>query len=322
MRLNEPNVFKVRLHTVTLNRSVGPVRVMCTGDWHVSPIVNEHQFEFLKEAIAETGPDVIILQGDLVDSPVELKRDSSLEKLERELSLCASMAPTVMVLGSHDFMTPTQPPVDMFDKVLPIWKDLCKRCGVQLLMDEWAVFDGIRIFGSFQDIRCMRKDLTSKTLLTDKHFDNPEGFLACLKDARRKIQKGLPKNRVSGGDEASSSGDTSEVLWFASHAPLINDEVIRVLEPFDIVSFGHTHGGIVPLGLDEAFEKAGLHFGLVSPNRKPFPRRVRGMMPISDSTMMLVNPGMIATHFCVSKPLQNLNFLKAAEVSVVQVNGK
>lgn len=304
MRLNEPNVFKVRLHTVTLGREVEPVRVMCTGDWHVSPIVSEQQFEFLKEAIAEADPDVIILQGDLVDSPVELKRESSREKLERELSLCSSMAPTVMVLGSHDFITPTRPAKNMLDVVLPVWKKICKECDVQLLMDDWFVSDGIRIFGSFQDERCMYAESS------EKHVNNADGFLACLKEAAREIKKGLPKEKGS------------EVVWFASHAPIISDEIINVLEPFDIASFGHTHGGIVPLGLDEVLEKAGLHFGIISSDKKLFPRRVRGMMPISDSTMMLVNPGMIATHFCVPKWLQNMNFLKAAEVSVVQVNGK
>lgn len=304
MRLNEPNVFKVRLHKVNLSRKVAPIKVMCTGDWHVSPIVTENQFEFLKEAILKGDPDVIVLQGDLVDSPVELKRDSSLEKLKRELKLCSAAAPTVMVLGSHDFITPTNPAKNMHDEVVPIWKEICKECGVKLLMDEWFSTEKIRIFGSFQDERCMRE-----TDDPDKHYDNPEGFAKCLAEAADKIKKGLPKKR-------------DKVVWFASHAPLLNSDVINVLEPFDIASFGHTHGGIIPLGMDELMEKAGLHFGLVSANRGLFPRRVRGMMPISDSTMMLVNPGMIATHFCVSKWLQNLNFLKAAEVSVVDVSGE
>lgn len=304
MRLNEPNVFKMRLHKVTLRREVEPVKVFCTGDWHVSPIVTENQFKFLEEALTKAQPDVIILQGDLVDSPIELKRDTSLEKLMRELKLCSSFAPTVMVLGSHDFITPTRPANNMYDEVIPRWKKICKKCDVKLLMDEWFVTDKIRIFGSFQDERCMRR-----TDDPDKHYDNPEGFLKCLNEAAEKIEDGLAQDDFDG------------VNWFASHAPLMNKEVIEVLKPFDVASFGHTHGGIVPLFADEVFEKLGLHFGLVSPNQTPFPRRVRGAMPISDSTIMLVNPGMIATHFCVAKWLQNLNFLKAAEVSLVEVRG-
>ena len=75
----------------------------------------------------------------------------------------------------------------------------------------------------------------------------------------------------------------------------------------------------MPLGMDEIFGKFNLHFGLISPNHTPFPKRVRGAMPISETTTLVVNPGMIATHFCVPKWLQNLNFIKAAEVSLVEI---
>ena len=86
MKLNEPTVLKVRKYTVVSKKKVPEITVMITGDWHVSPIVTEQQADFLKEAIEVANPDVIILQGDLVDSPAELKRETSLEKLMGELT--------------------------------------------------------------------------------------------------------------------------------------------------------------------------------------------------------------------------------------------
>ena len=132
--------------------------------------------------------------------------------------------------------------------------------------------------------------------------------------------KCLLKNQKIIDDELEKKFDG--VTWFASHAPLLNDQVIEKLSSFDIASFGHTHGGIVPLGLDELFDKLNWHFGLISANHKPFPRNVRGVKAISDSTFLAVNPGMVGTHFCVSRPLQNMNFVKAAEVSVIELVGK
>ena len=335
MKLNEPNILKIRLHEVFLDRNISPVRVMLTGDWHISPIVSSQQLDFLKQAIAKAKPEMIILQGDLVDSPIELRRETSLKKLLLELRVCSQAAPTVLVLGSHDYITPTIPAKNMYDFAIPCWRKICKVCGVKLLMNEWFVHSPkLRIFGAFQDERCIIEEeiddggktgssrnakisesdnrIIRKEGHSDKRIaykDSPNGFLKCLNECNDIIDKELKKK--FGG-----------VTWFASHAPLLNDEVVEKLKPFDVASFGHTHGGIVPLGLDELFEKFDLHFGLISANHTPFPRNVRGAKPISDSTMLVVNPGMIATHFCVNKFLQNMNFIKAAEVSIVQLSSK
>lgn len=339
MKLSEPNVLKVRLHHVELGRPIPTqkMRVMLTGDWHISPIVSERQLEFLKDALRQARPDLIILQGDIVDSPIELRRETSLKKLLAELSACAKAAPTVMVLGSHDYITSTVPVKNMEDFALPFWKKVCKKCGVKLLINDWATFPGvlpgIRVFGAFQDEKCL---MSYKEEGSMRYEESPEKFLECLNKSRAVIEAGIKKADreareigVSAKAGMMAEADTTEepkklrdVLWFAAHAPFLNDEVVKRLEPFDFASFGHTHGGIVPLGLDEVFEKFGWHFGLISATHKPFPQRVRGVTPISNSTMLAVNPGMIATHFCVSKPLQNMNFIKAAEVSVIEIDNK
>ena len=302
MKLNEANVLKVRLHKIFLERQMEPLKVMVAGDWHISPIISEKQFDDIKEAVVQADPDVIILQGDLVDSPVELRRETSLKKLVRELKLCAAVAPTILVLGGHDYITPTKPPKIMLESSLHLWEKVCKRCGVQLLVNEWCEpVPGLKIFGQFQDPRCIVQENRDGEM---KYKDSPKGFLENLQDAEDEIKSGL---------------DEKSVLWFAAHAPLLNKEVIEQLRPFDVASFGHTHGGAVPLGLDEVFDRLHLHRGLISPDYLPLPRRARGVMPISDSTMLVINPGMVATHFCDPKFFQNLNFLKAAEISIIEL---
>ena len=302
MKLNEPNVLKVRLHKVFLDKNIQPLKVMVTGDWHISPIVSEKQLGHLKESIVQADPDVIILQGDMVDSPIELRRETSLKKLIHELKLCAGVAPTVLVLGSHDFITPTRPAKVMTAASVHIWKKICKRCGVKLLLNEWCdIAPGLRIFGAFQDARCSIIKNRKGELV---HKDMPGGFVKNLRDTEEKI---------------AAKSDFDGVTWFAAHAPLLSQEVIERLRPFDIASFGHTHGGVVPRGLDEIFDKLHLHFGFVSADKTPLPRKVRGIMQISDDTIMVVNPGMVATQFCAPKVLQSMNFIKAAEVSVVEL---
>ena len=301
MKLNEPTVLKVRQHTVIFDKKVPPVKVMTTGDWHISPIISSRQADFLKEAISVVKPDAIILQGDIVDSPMELKRDTSLKKLETELKICSKFAPTMLVLGSHDFITPTKPAHIMKDFSIPCWKEICKKCHVKLLMDEsYEPIPGVVFYGLFQDERTMIElDKTGQK----KHCDSASGFLAKIKEADFELDK-------------------TKVNWFISHAPLLDKRVARELSDFDILSFGHTHGGIVPRGLDEIFAKLNINGGLVSTSAKPFPRMVRGTKILNGDTLLLINSGMTGAQFCAPKLLQNLNFVKASEISVVEIKNK
>ena len=301
MKLNEPTVLKIREHVVNSQKKVPHASVMVTGDWHISPIISKRQAEFLQEAIETTKPDAIILQGDIIDSPAELKRETSLEKLTHELKLCSDAAPTMLVLGSHDFIMPTTPASLMKKSALPLWKKICDKCNVKLLLNEsFEPVPGIVFYGMFQDEKVV--------LGLDKnglpfHENSPESFLEALEKIDFKL-------------------DASKFNWFVSHAPLMSEGAIKKLSGFDILSFGHTHGGIVPRGMDEVFDKFGLTFGLISTKKRPLPSAVRGIKPVGDSTLMLINPGMTGAQFCAPKPLQNLNFVKAAEISVVKLVNK
>ena len=156
--MKEPAVCKVKKYRIL---SAEPIRektttVALTGDWHVSPMVSQKQGEFLKSRLAAIRPDVIILQGDMLDSPDGLDDKKLVAQLERELKICSQLAPTVMVLGNHDwcrpihrhfaslaeFMQHTAP-----DGVTAKWEALCERAGVKLLRDEWFEVQNVRIFG-------------------------------------------------------------------------------------------------------------------------------------------------------------------------------
>ena len=301
MIFEEPTVLKVRKHEVFVDRKITPVTVMVTGDWHISPIVSKAQFEFLEQAISVSRPDLIILQGDIVDSPVELKRETSTKKLIRELLLCSTSAPTVMILGSHDYVTPTRPAKLLSKFALPRWKKICEKCGVTLLMDEFFELPGIRVLGAFQDEKCT---LTYSKNGSLTHFDNTYEF----------------EKKLSQFDFSDLKLD--KVNWFVSHAPMVNKKVAEDLAGFDILSFGHTHGGIVPRGVDDIFDKIGVNFGFLAPTGKLFNSLARGTKFVGDGSLMLINPGMTGASFNAPRALQKMNDIKAAEISVVEIKSR
>lgn len=290
----EPTVLKVRQHEVFITRPINPLTVMVTGDWHISPAVSERQYGFIKEAISVCQPDLIILQGDMVDSPLELTRESSLRKLIRTLRLCSEAAPTALVLGGHDYVIPGSHARVMLEQALPRWQTICAKCGVRLLNNEWFELDGIRIYGMLQDEKCVMG--SSGTFV--KQDNSP--FTKML-------------------EKCDFEFDSSRLNWFAAHAPMVDAENLKLLDGFDVLSFGHTHGGIVPRGIDEVLEKTGTHRGIVSPNFLPFPANARGAMDLPNGAVMVVNPGMVGAQHNAPKAAQRLNFVKAAEVSVVKI---
>ena len=289
----EPNTLKVRLHQIRLNRDAKSLKVFLTGDWHISPIVSSQQTRFLTEALEQTKPDVIIIQGDLVDSPVELTRETTLKKLMRELKLCAKYAPTAVVLGNHDYITPIAPIEVRKESSLTKWNILCKKCGVNLLLDEWLDLPGIRIFGAFQEEDC----IVTKSPRTGKlrYHESPEAY-----------------EKKAEAEDFINNICSDKVNWFAAHIPLLTPKLLEKLNGFDVLSFGHTHGGIVPRGVDELLEKINVHGGFYSAGKKPFPRKVRGMWEEKKGGFVVINSGMVGTQFCAPRPLQRLNFLKAA----------
>ena len=290
MGLKETATYKVQRYFIRPEAKIkDKVSVAILGDLHISPIVSEKQNYEIYKHLVKIEPELIILQGDLLDSPTEFFDEGSVKKLKDTLNTCTRIAPTLMVLGNHDFIIPTEPAATM--DVIPLWQEICKECKVELLLDEWYETKDLRIFGFFQD-----KDFCIQE--NGERRDNPEAMEKKLADLKL-------------------DPDTDKINWFVSHSPAITRKTKHYLEHFDLLTFGHTHGGCVPIGLDAVMDKLNIHGGLVSPDKKPFPKVARGAKQITDETSMIINSGMIATHYSAKKPLQYLNFLKRGEITEI-----
>ncbi|MBQ7040722.1 metallophosphoesterase [Candidatus Saccharibacteria bacterium] len=297
MKLKEPLVLKTPIVQVFDGPLLATAAI--SGDWHISPIVSDNQLEMLKTAFSKIRPELIILQGDLMDSPTEFRRAESVEKLYKWFRLCMSFAPTVMVLGSHDYIEPRQSG-KVSQTALLGWQKVCEETGVKLLNDQWFETKHIQIFGMEQGPDYC---LTPK----NKHKNNPRVFELHLKEL---LKNGELKTK------------NHKARWFIAHAPDMTKAAEQILaENFDIASFGHTHGGCLPLGLDTVVDKAGGHGGLISATNRPLPSNVRGIKKIGNLTK-IINSGMVATQNCAPRPTHYLNFAKAAEVTFVKIGSK
>lgn len=296
MSLKETKFYTTKQYPLEVEAEAEePFRVALLGDLHISPIVSEKQcYAAYLELSKIEELELIIIQGDMVDSPTELYDTESVKKLTDTLKMCARIAPTVVVLGGHDIVIPRDPAVEM--DVIPIWKEVCEECGVKLLLDEWYETEHVAVFGLYQNAQFVFGK-------NRKRKDDPkvmERKLAELGESK-KLSREFP----------------GKVRWFAAHAPLLNRGGTRALADFQVASFGHTHGGCVPILIDSVMDRLGKNGGLVSPEKKPFPKMVRGRTTLPTGTELIINSGMIATHYSTSASLQYLNGLKKGEVTEV-----
>lgn len=227
-----------------------------------------------------------------MDSPKQFENPDSVQKLREWFTMCMTFAPTVMVLGSHDFIEPSKK--GLVDKnVTSNWQKICLETGVKLLNDEWFETEHVRVFGMLQGPDyCLTPE--------NKHKNNPLVFEKHL----RELDLNPPADKTN---------------WFVAHAPDMTKKAEEILaEKFDVASFGHTHGGCLPLGIDAVVDKAGGHGGIISPTKRPLPSNVRGVKKIGKMTK-IINSGMVAIQNCAPKVTQYLNFAKAAEVNFVKI---
>lgn len=308
MNFKKPTVCKTRVHKIP-GKGDEEITIALTGDWHVSPLVGTEQLEFLRSGLAKMKPNLIILQGDLFDTPDYFNDEKLRKQLVAELKLCSELAPTLMVLGNHDQIRPGHDKYrdffefkkyKVFPEAVPAWKKLCEEAKVTLLLDEWFELGNLRIFGFFEDEKCC---FTGKRW--GENLDSIKAKLLRLKK------------------EGKLETDPEKIDWFVSHAPIGKLVKLPELAGFDVFSFGHTHGGSVPRGVDEVFDLIGFHGGFFAPFGRVFPfHQMRGMTNYHDGRKLIVNSGMVFTQQCAPKPLHNLNFLKAAEITSVKIKIK
>ncbi|MBQ6130142.1 metallophosphoesterase [Candidatus Saccharibacteria bacterium] len=285
--LREPIFCRTARYTMESPAIERELKVALTGDWHVSPIISERQRQMLERVLTREKPDIVILQGDLIDEPKMLDSQKLRRQLIETVRTCTKVAPTIGVLGNHD-----------------IYRSLKDRRKKRTETPEER--ERRRVPGMVEKMREALAEGGAK-LLTDETF--------CLLGVEfYGFERQLPNTE-------KSEKKTTGLKWFIGHAPFQEPELREAMwREFDVASFGHTHGGCLPIGLDALYDKLGFHGGLVTPEGRPFPKDwTRGMQKFGNGKQAFFNAGMVATQFVAPKPTWYLNCLKRAEVTVIEI---
>ena len=246
--MNKPSDMLQVRESIIYNKNVeNDIKIASVGDIHISKSVGEKDINNIYESLAREEPDYVCLLGDIIDSPKELtKRFDDLEKL---IKSCSSIAPTMIVLGGHDFIYDVP---DLSDES-NVWGKLNQLSEVYILNDEIYSDDKIIIGGYIQ-----KEDVYNNRY--DKHTEDAIAFYIDLMqhpDLYSGLREDLPK-------------------VFLTHSPAtINDNRIKSqLSAYDVIITGHYHNGCVPAMLENIYPK---NAGIITPKLKMFPKQARGV---------------------------------------------
>ena len=121
----------------------------------MSRLVDEKKLEPIKFQLDEERGTYIAFLGDLIDSPDELENPQKRKQLLDLIRTSANIAPTMIVLGSHDFIVEESYPGynEFFINVNEdFWSEVCSINNVYLLVDDIFKDDQVLFMGYTQTL--------------------------------------------------------------------------------------------------------------------------------------------------------------------------
>ena len=238
------------------------IKIASVGDIHISKKVSQKDINNIFESLSRESPDYICLLGDLIDSPMELTKEKSIENLNNLIKSCSGIAPTMIILGNHDY----ERIPDLSDKS-SFWSETNNLSDVYVLIDGVYSDNKIIIGG------CIQKEEVYNNK-NNKHRDDSTAFYKDLlkhTNLYTELRQDLPK-------------------IFLNHSPeSINDcRVKELLSIYDIIITGHYHNGCVPAMLENIYPK---NAGIITPKLKLFPKQARGVVELESGTYLIYNGG-------------------------------
>lgn len=265
--MNKPSdILEIRESIFYNEHAKNNIKIAGIGDIHISRLVGEKDINNIYESLFRENPDYICLLGDLIDSPKELTIEQSINDLFSLMKNCASIAPTMVILGSHDYDNTKE--LDLSNEE-DIWSEINKLKDVYVLNDD-IYNDNIITIGGY---------IQKKEAYNNPNDIHREDSLAFYNDFIKhpnlyfELREDVPK-----------------ILLTHSPEVIRDSKVEELLSSYDIIITGHYHNGCVPAMLENIYPK---NAGIITPKLRLFPKEARGIIKLDSDTYLIYSGGWI-----------------------------
>ena len=268
------------------------IKLTTLGDLHISPLVSERKLEPVINQIEKEEADYNIFLGDLIDSPKDLDNADSRRLLTNTIKRSATIAPTIVILGSHDFVLESKSGNAVVANG-EFWQELDDIKDVHILLDRTYQDEKMFFMGYVQTLKYYYNNI-EKT-----HIEDLEAFYEDMV-TKENLYKNLPKDVPTVG---------------LIHSPEIakDEKNVELMKEYNLLLGCHDHDGCVPFGLFNTKR------GLISPKKELFPKDVRGVRTLSSGTDLLISGGIVKMGNSCPKIMQPLNYLCPMQMETVEL---
>lgn len=287
----------LQIRDITLyNKNVkNDFKVVALGDIHLSKSVDKIKITAIKKQIKEEKADYNVFLGDFVSTPKELENKEIQEQLLDLIKASALVAPTMIILGNHDFINKNKEKDNKYsiENNKAFWEKVISINNVYLLNNK-LYQDNQVLFMGYKE--------TLKYYYNNESYEDLEVFFNDFK-SYPKLYKNLPKDIIKIG-----------LIHSPEYAKLEKNNML--LRDYDLLISGHNHDGCIPFGFGN------FTFGIISPKKKIFPNEARGYRVLNTGTSLLISGGITKIQECAPKVLHPFNHLCPMQMDTITFTNK
>ena len=240
-----------------------------------------NNLDIIKDNIIKNNPDYIFIAGDLIDSLKVLSHKKLMSVFYEWLdNLGNNRIPVIVILGNHDSYNNT-------DFRYNIYIENLKKLNISLLDNSIYEDNYIKVSGF--------------TLPKDTYHSS--NSLSNTRKYYNKLNKRLFRK-------------SNKINIALIHNPMYIINTIDILSNFDIIMAGHMHNGLMLPFMEKVFKS---NSGIISPDKKFFPKVSRNQVIINNNKFLLISGGI--TKLSKSAGLLNkFSILYPMEITNININ--
>ena len=265
------------------NNKLNGKKILVISDIHYSGKQDNNKLDKLYNTLKKYNPNYICIPGDIIDD-VEINDKEYLYEFLKKLGKICTV---ILSLGNHDLRSGKK--IDNYRSYID--KDYINKLNninnVYLLNNSDKSFKDIYFYGYTQSF----------------NYYYERGF-----EDKNIMKKELLKYNVCNDNLANF-----KVLLMHSPVCLVDSELSKMLESYDLILCGHTHNGMIPPILDELIHN---NTGLIGPHKKFFPKYARGI--IKNKNIVIISSGVTKLSTNSARFLNLFNFLYPIGINVIE----
>ncbi len=233
------------------------IKIVHISDIHFSHAYKTKRLDMLKNKINEIKPNYICITGDLIDI-YDVVNDTNFHEFKRWLNELSKISKIIISIGNHEYIKMTETGYTKTENI-----DWLKK----LKNDNIIILDN---------------DMYNDKNITFIGFNPNYDYYYNKKEKNPEI------NNIELSKLITKDNKNYKILLL--HAPSVvlknnNYKKIENFKTIDLILSGHTHGGLIPSFIPG-------NFGIISPCREIFPKRVRGTMNL-EKTKIIISSGVM-----------------------------